>query len=56
MSLSKSVLFIACFSLIANSNLVFAAEETEEPTSEQILAHPEVQGALAAVDACWHCP
>ena len=51
MSLPNSVLFIACCSLAANSNLVFSAEETQEPTSEQILAHPEVKGALAAIDA-----
>jgi len=51
MSLSNSALFIAFFSLIANANPVFAAEETQEPTAEQILAHPEVQGALAAIDA-----
>ena len=51
MSLSNSVLFIACCSFAVNSNLVFAAEETQEPTSKQVLAHPEVKGALGAIDA-----
>jgi len=51
MSLSNSVLVIACCSLIVSSNFVIAAEDTQAPTSEQILAHPEVKGALAAIDA-----
>jgi CubicO group peptidase (beta-lactamase class C family) len=51
MSRSHIVLLIACYSLTLNSSLVFAAEEAQEPTSEQILAHPEVKGALAAIDA-----
>ncbi len=51
MSLSNSVLFIACCSFAVDSNLVFAAEEAQEPTSKQILEHPEVKGALAAIDA-----
>ena len=51
MSWSNSVLFIACCSLLANWNHVFAAEEIEHQTSEQILAHPEVKGSLAAIDA-----
>jgi CubicO group peptidase (beta-lactamase class C family) len=51
MSFSIRILFIACCSFSVSSNLVFANEELQEPTSEEILAHPEVKGALAAIDA-----
>jgi CubicO group peptidase (beta-lactamase class C family) len=51
MSSSRIVLFIACCSLAAHSNLVLADEEIQEPTTEEILAHPEVKGALGAIDA-----
>ena len=51
MSFSNRILFIACCSFAVNSNLVFADEEIQEPTSEEILAHPEIKGALGAIDA-----
>ncbi len=51
MSSSHIVLFIACCTITVNSNLVSADEEIQEPTSEEILAHPEVKGALGAIDA-----
>ena len=51
MSSSRIVLFIACCSVAVHSNLVFADEKSQEPTTEEILAHPEVKGALAAIDA-----
>ena len=43
MSFSNCILFIACCSFAINSNLVFADKE--------ILAHPEVKGALGVIDA-----
>jgi hypothetical protein len=51
MSSSHMILIIACCSLVVHSNLVFADEETREPTTAEILAHPEVKGALGAIDA-----
>ena len=51
MSSSHFVLVIACCSFVVHSNLVFADEETREPTRAEILAHPEVKGALGAIDA-----
>ncbi|MBW1843037.1 MAG: serine hydrolase [Deltaproteobacteria bacterium] len=51
MSSSKFVLLIACCSFAVHSNVVFADEATQEPTAEEILAHPEVKGALGAIDA-----
>jgi CubicO group peptidase (beta-lactamase class C family) len=51
MSASRIVSFIACCSFAVHSNLVFADEEIQEPTIEEILAHPEVKGALGAIDA-----
>ena len=51
MSFSIRILFIVCCSFAVNSNLVFADEEIQEPSSEEILAHPEVKGALGAIDA-----
>ena len=43
MSFSNCILFIACCSFAVNVNFVFADEE--------ILAHPEVKGALGVIDA-----
>jgi CubicO group peptidase (beta-lactamase class C family) len=51
MSSSHVFLFIACCSLAVHSNPAFADEKTHEPTTEEILAHPEVKGALKAIDA-----
>ncbi len=51
MSSSKIVLLIACCSFAVHSNVVSADEATQEPTAEEILAHPEVKGALGAIDA-----
>ncbi len=51
MSSSQVVLFIACCSFAAHSNVIFADETTQEPTREEFLAHPEVRGALGAIDA-----
>ncbi len=51
MSSSHVVLFIACCSFAFHSSLVLADEESQEPTTEEILAHPEVKGALGAIDA-----
>jgi len=48
---SHLVLVIACSSFAVHSNLVVAAEETRQPTTDEILAHPEVKGALGAIDA-----
>jgi len=48
---SHLVLVIACSSFAVHSNLVVAAEETWQPTTDEILAHPEVKGALGAIDA-----
>ena len=51
MSSSRIVLFIACCSLAVHSNLVSADEGIHELNTEEILAHPEVKGALRAIDA-----
>ncbi len=51
MPFSRIVLFIMCCSFAVGSNLVFAEEETQPPSREEILAHPEVKGALSAIDA-----
>ncbi len=51
MSSSHIVLFIACCSFAVHSNLVSADEKIQEPTTEEILAHPEIKGALGAIDA-----
>jgi CubicO group peptidase (beta-lactamase class C family) len=51
MSSSKVVLFIACCSLAVSSSLALADQESPEPTTAEILAHPEVKGALGAIDA-----
>jgi CubicO group peptidase (beta-lactamase class C family) len=51
MSPSHVISFIACCSLAVHSSLVLADEEIQEPTTEQIIAHPEVKGALRAIDA-----
>ena len=45
----RSVLIAVCFSIVGPSFVV--AEEEKEPGRDEILAHPEVQGALAAIDA-----
>jgi len=51
MSLSHKALFVACCSLVLHSNGIGAAGSTEKPSGEQLLSHPEVQGALSAIDA-----
>ena len=51
MSPSRFVAFIACCSIAVYSNLVLAGDETPQPTAKEILAHPEVKGALGAIDA-----
>lgn len=51
MSFSNIGLFIACCGIVIHSNAVFADEDRQEPTSEEILALPEVKGALSAIDA-----
>ena len=48
---SRIVLFIICCSFAVQSNPVFADEESSAPTKVEILAHPEVKGALGAIDA-----
>ena len=50
MSVSNSVLLSAC-SLIVSSSVVIAAEDAQNSTDEQVLTHPEVRGALSAIDA-----
>ena len=42
---------IACCGFSSHLNLVFADEEIQQPTTDEILAHPEVKGALRAIDA-----
>ncbi len=42
---------IACCGFSSHLNLVFADEEIQQPTTDEILAHPEVRGALRAIDA-----
>lgn len=51
MKVFQLVLIIACCTGAVHSNLVFATEETRRPTADEALAHPEVQGALKAIDA-----
>lgn len=51
MASSRLVIFIACCSFAVFSNLVFADEETRQPTRDEILAHLEIKGALGAIDA-----
>jgi CubicO group peptidase (beta-lactamase class C family) len=51
MSLSRLVLVIACCCFAIQSNLVLAEEENKQPSKEEILSHPEVKGALGAIDA-----
>jgi CubicO group peptidase (beta-lactamase class C family) len=47
----RIVTFIACCGFAINPNLVFADEEIQQLTTDEILAHPEVKGALSAIDA-----
>lgn len=47
----RIVTFIAFCGFAINPNLVFANEEIQQPTTDEILAHPEVKGALRAIDA-----
>ena len=42
---------IACCGFSSHLNLVLADEEIQQPTADEILAHPEVKGALRAIDA-----
>ena len=42
---------IACCGFSSHLNPVFADEEIQQPTTDEILAHPEVRGALRAIDA-----
>jgi CubicO group peptidase (beta-lactamase class C family) len=42
---------ITCCSSAVYLNPVFADEEIQQPTTVEILAHPEVKGALRAIDA-----
>jgi len=51
MSSSKIISFIACCSLAVHSSLVLADEGSQAPTADEIIAHPEVKGALRAIDA-----
>jgi len=51
MSFSRFVSFVACCSFVVPSSLVIADDEIKEPTTKEILAHPEVKGALGAIDA-----
>ena len=51
MSSSRMVFFIACCCFAIHSNPLFADEEIRQPTTDEILAHPEVKGALGAIDA-----
>ncbi|MCZ6856278.1 MAG: serine hydrolase, partial [Gammaproteobacteria bacterium] len=51
MFLFRSALMTVFFGLLGPANFVVAAEETTTPDKNEILAHPEVRGALAAIDA-----
>ena len=50
-SFLRIVSFCACCSFASFSSPVFANEDVLELPAEEILAHPEVQGALKAIDA-----
>ena len=51
MSLLRFVVLTAFCGWAVGSNPVLADEQTEEPTTADILAHPEIKGALRAIDA-----
>ncbi len=52
MSSLRIVLFLACCGAGVHPNLVLAGQGIEEPTKKnEILSHPEVKGALRAIDA-----
>lgn len=51
MSSSKSTLVFAVLGLLVSWHPVSGAEEFEQQNAEQVLAHPEVKGAIAAIDA-----
>ncbi len=42
---------LACCILAMHTSFIFADEAVHEPTTEEIIAHPDVQGALKAIDA-----
>jgi len=47
----RIVTFTAMCGFAIYLNLAFADEEIQQPTTDEILAHPEVKGALSAIDA-----
>lgn len=51
MTISKPALLVTALITLLLAFPVFADEESAQATSEQILAHPEVKGALTAIDA-----
>ena len=51
MFLFRRALITVFFVLLGPANFVVAAEETKTPGKNEILAHPDVRGALAAIDA-----
>jgi CubicO group peptidase (beta-lactamase class C family) len=51
MTVSRPVLLVLALIALLLAYPAFADEESGQMTSEQILAHPEVKGALAAIDA-----
>ena len=51
MSLLRLVVLTAFCGWAVGSNPVLADEQSQEPTTADILAHPEVEGALRAIDA-----
>ena len=40
-----------CCSIAIHSNHTFSQDETEQPTTEELLAHPEVKSAINTIDA-----
>jgi CubicO group peptidase (beta-lactamase class C family) len=51
MTVSRPALLVSALITLLLAYPTFADEESGQITSEQILAHPEVKGALAAIDA-----
>jgi CubicO group peptidase (beta-lactamase class C family) len=50
-SYSGTARILTCCILATHTNIIFADDAVNEPTTREIVAHPDVQGALKAVDA-----
>ena len=51
MTVSRPALLVSVLIILLLACPAFADEKSSQATSEQILVHPEVKGALAAIDA-----